>query len=53
MTPQLILAIVGICVEKGLPALVNILNAWRNDDPDFKDINKLHDLVKKPEDYFK
>lgn len=52
MTPQLILAIVAIAVEKGVPALVSILNAWKKEDPTFEDIDKLHALVKRPESYF-
>ena len=52
MTPQFILALVTIAVEKGIPALINILTAWQKEDPTFEDIDKLHELVKKPESYF-
>lgn len=52
MTPELILAIISIGVEKGIPALINILNAWQRENPSLDDIDKLHDLVKKPESYF-
>ena len=52
MTPQMILAIITIAVERGIPALINILTAWQKVDPTFEDIDKLHDLVQKPESYF-
>lgn len=52
MSPQIILAIITVAVEKGVPALINILNAWQKVDPTFEDIDKLHELVKKPASYF-
>lgn len=52
MSPQLILALVTVMVERGIPALINILNAWQVENPTLDDIDKLHELVKKPESYF-
>jgi hypothetical protein len=52
MSPEVILAIITVGVEKGLPALINVLNAWQIEDPTLEDIDKLHELVKKPETYF-
>lgn len=52
MSPQVILAIVTVAIEKGIPALINVLNAWQVEDPTLEDIDKLHELVKKPESYF-
>ena len=52
MSPQVILAIITVAVEKGVPALINVLNAWQVEDPTLEDIDKLHDLVKKPSSYF-
>ena len=52
MSPQIILLVVTIAVEKGIPSLINILTAWQKVDPKFEDIDKLHELVKRPEYYF-
>lgn len=52
MSPQLILALVTVMVERGIPALINILNAWQVQDPTLEDVDKLHDLVKQPDSYF-
>lgn len=51
-TAAFILAVITVIVEKGPAMLIRILNAWQIDDPSLEDIDKLHELVKKPEDYF-
>lgn len=48
---QIILVVVTVLVEKGVPALMNLLEAWKIEDPTLEDIDKLHALVKRPEDY--
>lgn len=51
MEAELILGLITILVRDGIPALVNIMSAWQKVDPNLEDINKLHDLVKRPEEY--
>lgn len=49
---QVIAIIVNLVVEKGIPAAINILNAWAVQNPELNDINALHGLVRRPESYF-
>ena len=52
MTLEMILVIMTVAIKDGIPALLKILTAWQKENPDFDDIEKLHDIVKKPEAYF-
>jgi len=52
VTPQIILVVLTVLIERGVPALIAVLNAWGVEDPTHEDINKLHDIVKRPETYF-
>lgn len=49
---QVIAIVVNLIVEKGIPAAINILNAWAVQNPELNDINALHGLVRRPESYF-
>lgn len=49
---QVIAIVVNLIVEKGIPATINVLNAWVIQNPEVNDINALHGLVKRPESYF-
>lgn len=49
---QVIAIVVNLIVEKGIPAAINVLNAWALQNPELNDINALHGLVKRPETYF-
>lgn len=44
--------VVNLIVEKGIPAAIAVLNAWKVENPSLDDINALHGVVKKPESYF-
>ncbi len=49
---QVIAIVINLIVEKGIPAAINVLNAWAVQNPELNDINALHGLVKRPERYF-
>lgn len=49
---QVIAIVVNLIVEKGIPAAINVLNAWAVQNPELNDINALHGLVRRPETYF-
>ena len=49
---QVISIVVSLIVEKGIPAAISVLNAWKVENPSLDDINALHGVVKKPESYF-
>ena len=51
ISAEIILVLVTVMVEKGIPALISLLAAWKVEDPTLADIDKLHDLVKRPESY--
>jgi hypothetical protein len=51
MESEIILGLISILIKDGIPALVGVITAWKVADPNMEDIKKLHDLVKKPEDY--
>lgn len=52
MEAQIILVVLTVLIEKGIPALIAVLNAWGVEDPTYEDIDKLHEIVKRPETYF-
>lgn len=56
MTPlalaQVIAIIVNLLVEKGIPATINVMNAWAVQNPTLNDINALKTIVRRPESYF-
>lgn len=49
---QVISIIVSLIVEKGIPATINVLNAWAVQNPTLNDINALKTIVRRPESYF-
>jgi hypothetical protein len=56
MTPlaiaQVIAIVVNLIVEKGIPATINVMNAWAVQNPTLNDINALKTIVRRPESYF-
>jgi len=47
---EFILALAEVVFKDGIPAVIDVINAWKVDDPTLEDINKLHDLVPRPSD---
>lgn len=50
-TAQLIIALVGLILEKGLPAASQLMANWDKEEIGLDDIKALHNLVQPPEDY--
>ena len=54
MTPamaSLIIALIGLVFEKGVPAVLAIMQNWEKEEITLEDIQALHELVKPPEEY--
>ena len=52
MEAQIVLVLMTVLIERGVPALIAVLNAWGVEDPTYADIDRLHEIVKRPETYF-
>lgn len=50
-TVQIIIALLGLVFEKGIPAVTNLIGAWNKDEITLADIQELRGIVKPPEDY--
>lgn len=50
-TLKIILSIMGLVFEKGLPAVTSLICAWKKDEITLEDIQELRGLVKPPEQY--
>ena len=48
----LALTITQIILEKGIPAMLNLIKDWEINNPTIEDIKALHLKVKDPESYF-
>ncbi len=49
---QLIVLFGELMIEKGIPAAISVMNAWKVENPTLDDIEALRDIVKRPESYF-
>ena len=50
-TASLVIALIGLVLEKGLPAAMALMNSWDKEEITLEDIQALKDLVKPPEEY--
>ena len=50
-TASLVIALIGLVLDKGLPAAMSIIASWDKDEITLEDIQALRDLVKPPEEY--
>ena len=51
MNPAIIITIIGLLLDKGVPATINILEAWKKKDPSLSDLIALQSTMKRPEDF--
>jgi hypothetical protein len=48
---QLVIALIGLVMEKGIPAATALVASFNKDEITLEDIQALKDLVQPPEDY--
>ena len=50
-TASIIVALIGLALDKGIPATIALLNNWDKEEITLEDIQALRGLVKPPEEY--
>lgn len=48
---EAILMIIEFLIDKGIPAVIKLLNEWQKKDPTLADFALLKSMMKRPEDY--
>jgi hypothetical protein len=51
VTAQLVIALIGLVLEKGLPTAMALMNSFDKEEITLEDIQALKELVKPPEEY--
>jgi hypothetical protein len=50
-TASIVIALIGLALEKGIPAATQLMQNWNKEEISLEDIQALRDLVKPPEEY--
>lgn len=50
-TASLIIALIGLVLDKGLPAALALMQSWDKEEITLEDIQALRELVNPPEEY--
>ena len=51
LTAQLVIALIGLVLDKGIPAATALLASFEKEEITLEDIQALRELVKPPEEY--
>ena len=51
LTAQLVIALIGLVLEKGIPAATALLASFEKEEITLEDIQALKELVQPPEEY--